>query len=468
MIIQLSHHICLPDVPEPVASHLKRMLTLQNPKWVDNNRQGRSNRGVPRDLTFYAPAPEGICMPRGFMRELINTCRMFDLSFEIKDHRRSFPDIDLTFNGTLKPFQQTACDAILKKDFGVLTAPTGAGKTVMQLYLISRRRQPTLIIVHTKDLARQWIDRIETFLSIPAAAVGMIGDGHNRIGDQVTVAMVQSLYKRVDEVVPRIGYVVVDECHRAPSRTFTEAVTPFDAKYMTGLSATPWRRDRLSKLIFWHLGDAVHEVDKKHLIKQGDILKAEICFRQTDFQSDIDGSLYYTKLMKVLTQDQQRNIMIAADVAHAAEAESGNGTCLVLSDRKIHCETIRALLKYRHGVDAELLTGDLKATERKAVMDKLNNGAVKVLIATSQLIGEGFDSNRLTTLFLIYPVKFSGRLIQYLGRILRPGPGKTHARVYDYVDIHVGVLEAAAKSRHTVYQQTGSLLPEKDLWGLMV
>jgi superfamily II DNA or RNA helicase len=82
----------------------------------------------------------------------------------------------------------------------------------------------------------------------------------------------------------------------------------------------------------------------------------------------------------------------------------------------------------------------------------LSAGQVKVLIGTGQLIGEGFDCKELSTLFLACPVKFSGRLLQYLGRVLRPAPGKDKAKVYDYLDINVGVLKAAARSRQWVYQ----------------
>jgi superfamily II DNA or RNA helicase len=82
----------------------------------------------------------------------------------------------------------------------------------------------------------------------------------------------------------------------------------------------------------------------------------------------------------------------------------------------------------------------------------LNQGDVKVLLATGQLIGEGFDRQDLSPLFLATPIKFSGRVIQYLGRVLRPAPGKRKARVYDYVDVHVDVLRASAKVRQRVFR----------------
>jgi superfamily II DNA or RNA helicase len=74
-----------------------------------------------------------------------------------------------------------------------------------------------------------------------------------------------------------------------------------------------------------------------------------------------------------------------------------------------------------------------------------------VVIATGQLIGEGFDCRSLSTLFLATPVRFSGRVLQYLGRVLRPAPGKQKARVFDYVDVQVETLVKAARSRQRVY-----------------
>jgi superfamily II DNA or RNA helicase len=228
-------------------------------------------------------------------------------------------------------------------------------------------------------------------------------------------------------------------------------VTGFDSKYMLGLSATPWRRDKLSKLIFWHLGDVHHEVDKKHLIRTGDVLPAEVIVRETSFKPYYDPVNEYSKMLSELTADTDRNVLIAGDVAR--ETATSAGICLVLSDRKAHCENLRALLKFRFKVESDLLTGDLNMEERQKVIERLNQEKVKVVVATGQLIGEGFDCRNLSTLFLATPIRFSGRVLQYLGRVLRPAPGKKTARVFDYVDIHVDTLTKAATARQKVYHQ---------------
>ncbi len=452
LIITITDNLRLKNVPPDILKTLTEKLKFLNPKWLENEKMGRWNRGTPKELRFYDKVgAAGLWIPRGYIRQLILLCRRHEIKYEIEDLRRSLPPANFSFHGKLKPFQQLAVDGMLAKDFGTLSSATGSGKTIMALYMIARRRQPALIVVHTKDLAAQWTQRIEEFLGIAAEKVGLIGGGKKVVGKEITIALVQSLYKCVEDVAAHIGFLVVDECHRCPSRTFTEAVTGFDAKYMLGLSATPWRRDKLSKLIFWHLGDVHHEVDKNQLVEDGDVLPAEIIIRNTNFKPYHDPVNEYSKMLSELTADTERNVLIASDVARETERKAG--ICLVLSDRKAHCENIRALLKYRYKIDSELLTGDLNMDERRDVIERLNQSEANVVIATGQLVGEGFDCRNLSTLFLATPIRFSGRVIQYLGRVLRPAPGKTVARVFDYVDIHVDTLTKAAMARQRVYRE---------------
>jgi superfamily II DNA or RNA helicase len=451
LIITIKNHLRLTDIPSRLQDLLVARLQFPNPKYLENRRMGRWNRGVPRQLRYYQRLRGGdLIIPRGYIRQLVDLCRRQKIPFSIEDQRRTLPPVDFSFNGTLRPYQQRAVKEMQRKEFGTLCSPTGSGKTVMALYLTALRRQPTLIVVHTKELAQQWVERITFFLGLDAEQLGTIGGGKKRIGEEITIALVQSLYKCADEVSREIGHLLVDECHRTPSRTFTEAVAEFDSRFMLGLSATPYRRDQLSRLIFWHLGELHHQVDKARLVESGSVLPAEVIFRETDFKPYYDPVHEYSKMLSELTANDERNRLIAADVA--AETERHRGVCLVLSDRKKQCETLRALLTYRHKVAVELLTGDLNMQQRQEVVQRIRQGHARVLIATGQLVGEGFDCRDLTTLFLATPVRFSGRLVQYLGRILRPAPGKTLARVYDYIDVHIQPLVAAANARKRVYK----------------
>ena len=447
--VQISNKLTITDAPESLERAIRERLTFENPAFREAERLGRWTGNIPEVLTFYRWEEDSLVLPRGCIRQLLGMAKREGIRYELIDHRRVLPQVDFTFQGNLRPFQQEALEAILSRDFGTLSAPTGSGKTVMALAAIAKRRQPALVIVHTKELMNQWIDRIDSFLGIPSAEVGIIGNGKRTIGLRVTVALVQTLYRCAQQLSPHVGFLIVDECHRAPSRTFTEAVSAFDSRFVLGLSATPWRRDRLSKLIFWHVGDMVHEIGKAGLIKTGDVLPAEVIIRETDFRPYSDPQSEYSAMLSELTEDAGRNTLIAQDVA--GEARNGGGIVLVLSDRKAHCEALQELLG-RQGIDARLLTGNLGNGERRRVVEDLAAGKVDVLVATGQLIGEGFDLPTLSSLFLATPIRFDGRVIQYLGRVLRPATGKDRARVFDYVDVKVPVLVASARARQRVYE----------------
>jgi superfamily II DNA or RNA helicase len=78
-----------------------------------------------------------------------------------------------------------------------------------------------------------------------------------------------------------------------------------------------------------------------------------------------------------------------------------------------------------------------------------------VLVATGSLLGEGFDCPPLDTLFLAFPIAFRGRIVQYVGRVLRPLEGKQRIEVHDYVDAKVPVLARMLTKRLAAYATLG-------------
>lgn len=451
----ISNQITIQDIPPSFGRELTERLTLLNPVWTDNQKMKRWNGRTEQFLKFYRWTNQGLAIPRGFITQLQEMARREGLSLDCDDRTRELPEVDFQFNGQLRDYQAQAISKIRPWRFTTLEAPTGSGKTIIALANIAERKQPALIIVHTKELLNQWIDRIHSFLGIPGEELGVIGAGKKRIGGRITVAMVQSLYKCAHEVSPLIGFLICDEAHRAPSRTFTEAVSTFDSRYMLGLSATPYRRDGLTNLISWHLGDQIHSIDQAELTDNGAILPFRVKQVQTNFKTTRDASAQYSAMLSELTQDPERNHLVCQETAR--QARNGGGIPLILSDRKAHCRAIAEALGRDFGVNADLLTGDLSKKAREKVVSRLNAGQCQALVATGQLVGEGFDLPALGAVLLATPIKFKGRLLQAIGRALRPSPGQDHATVIDFVDSQVGVLKASARARAQVYRSRCAL-----------
>lgn len=154
----------LGQLPPSVADRLQDRLSFPNPVWMENEKRGFSNWRVPEELRFYHVGPDCLIMPRGFIGPALWLLRDAGVPCQVDNQTRRFPPVNLQFTGRLKDFQVEAVKAILRRDFGTLAAPTGAGKTIMALAVIAARRQPTLVVVHTKELLYQWLERIEPLL----------------------------------------------------------------------------------------------------------------------------------------------------------------------------------------------------------------------------------------------------------------------------------------------------------------
>ncbi|GKT07780.1 DEAD/DEAH box helicase [Desulforhabdus sp. TSK] len=365
---------------EDVLEKVKSRFTFENPAYEQAVKHGRWAGNISELLSFCNIEGRALSIPRGATRAVVEILKRHGVPFQIDDQRRELPLVDFSFAGQLRPYQESAVRAMLQREFGVLCAPTGSGKTTMALSIIAERKQPALIIVHTRELAEQWIDRIERFLGIPREEVGMIGGGRRTVGRRISVGMVQSLVKCADLFAPLVGHLVVDECHHSPSRTFTEVVSAFDARYMLGLSATPYRRDGLGRLIWWHLGDNVHEVDQASLFGGGHILKPEVITRGTGYRGgEHDPAEEWSRFVGELPEDNDRNRLICGDIAEEYRA---GATCLVLSDGVEHCRRVQRMLACRK-IDAVLLNGQLSRKARSEVMKGILEGRERAILATS-------------------------------------------------------------------------------------
>ena len=439
------------DLPLEAVQAIEADLTLPNPKWEQVETYSRSRRRnfQPEFIRYYKRKSGVFLLPRGYIHTLRS--RLKGVRYTIVDKTRLLPPVHFSFKTRLHPYQFSAVKDVIGRRFGVLEAPPGAGKTVMALAVIAQRKQPALVVVHTKELMYQWHRRSYEFLGIPLDEIGLIGDGNSRIGDRLTIAIINSLYKMIDDVKPVIGHLVVDECHHTPARTFTEAVSLFDSTFMLGLSATPYRRDKLTKIIYFYLGDRAHRIHSHELQAIEKIMRAKLIVRHTNCAYYFDAD-EYQYMISALVNDGKRNKLIVEDVVNRVITPE-SGIALVISDRVAHCEELFTAITGR-GVKACLLTGSVQVKERARIVEELNRNQAQVLVATAQLIGEGFDLKQLSSIFLATPIKFTGRVKQYIGRILRVTEGKEDAFIFDYLDTN-GMLKNSFASRMSAYYDLG-------------
>ena len=429
--IKISNRCTITGLSSNLAAQIKTALTLRNPAFVDAVKQGRYIKNINEHLHYFRTTDAGLVVPRGFTGGVVDIIGPFTLI----DKRRTLEPLQLEFSGDLRGYQASAVEDLNRFDFAVAEAATGSGKTIIALALVAKRQQPTLVLVHSSELLFQWRDRIRQFLGVEP---GLVGAGEFDIQD-ITIGIINSVEKRIDELKEKFSFIVVDECHRAAGSMFKKVISSFDSKYMLGLSATPDRRDKLSQVVNFYLGRTVHKVDKTHLNEIGAVLRPEIVQVETDFRYDYQDD--YSTMISTLVEDPGRNMQIVQETVK----RTGMGVILIVSDRTAQLESIGALLRDA-GLESVILTGGVPKKRRLQIVADIQSGNVKILLSTTSLISEGYDEAGLCVLILSTPISFSGRLIQVVGRCLRPGPDKTPV-VVDMNDCEVGVLRNGAKKR---------------------
>jgi superfamily II DNA or RNA helicase len=442
-------------LPDSLYKFLKSKLNFPNPQFQELVRRGYSTWKTPRMLFNIDRVKNGILVPAGFLSEIEEFAKRNNLALHIENKQIITKPIRFPTKLSLRPEQHRIATQLLAHDRGILEAHPAFGKTMVALYCMKRRRQKTLVIVHTMALLQQWKKRIEEWFSLKESDIGIIGGNKWEVGNKITIASYQTLARRgMNELQNLFGQVIVDECHHVPAHTFTNVVKQLSARYVLGLTATAFRKDQLDRLMTFYIGPIIktNSAQTESPDTTQPTVETKLITRKTTFQRT-GKSQEFSDLAAQLIADEARNQLIAADVAAAIR---GNAKCLVLTERVEHCQTLLATIRNEtKGMQGAIAEGNMTRKKREQLMRRILQEQFQLLIATGKLIGEGFDWPELTHLFLAFPFSWKGKLVQYVGRVQRSAEGKTTGFVYDYVDFNVPMLKIMYFKRLRTYRTLG-------------
>lgn len=457
---------------------IRGLATFANPEFYRAQSMHKSVFGKPRLIDLSELRDGYVAIPRGCKTQLEQLLRETGVTAHYSDERKSDNQIVMTFKGALRPEQQIAADQMLIYEDGIMSAPTGFGKTVIGAYLIASIGLPALVIVPKTALITQWKSQLERFIDITdnrepvrtpkgriskrqPPLIGQIGGGKNAVSDLVDVASFQSLSCKdpqtgepiVKDLIRNYGLIICDECHHAAAPQLELVLKSAPAKYVYGLSATPERSDGLTRALSMLCGPLRCVIDPKtQAIQQG--IQRIVRPRFTGIRLPAyEPGASFNQILDLLCAHAARNELIVSD---ALEAASNGRHPLVLSKRKKHAEELFRLLKDR-GHEPILLTGEIDAKERKAILNSLPcfEHELRIIVATESLLGEGLDLSYLDTLLIATPISWDGSITQQAGRLHRSHEGKRRVEIFDYVDLSIPMLARMYQKRLKTYAKLG-------------
>lgn len=427
--MKLTRSGCIvPDTPE-----VKKELTVRP---IVNADFGVA----PPSFKVFRKAKSGLCVPRYYAEERFGRVT--------EDVRPEPTKIKISFHGKLRDetHQNEALAKAIETGHGILSLPCGFGKTTVSLAIACKLGYRTMIVVHKEFLANQWRERIQQFC--PGASIGIVQQNKKELECDFVIAMLQSLSLKEYsfEDFDSIGTLIVDEAHHICAKVFSQSLFKLCPKHTFGLSATPNRKDGLTKVLHWFMGPTFFSVERKQQ-DQVDVFPLEFtCDRYEDPPPCTRyGKLSLPTMITEITEIPDRNRLILQTLKDLSKTTR---QVLVLSDRRFHCEYLHGKFKTTSG----LYMGGMKEAELTESSKK------KIIFATFSQAHEGLDIPSLDTVILATP---KSDIVQSIGRIMRETKGKkNNPRIYDVVD-QWSVFFAMYNKRLRVYRQGGFNIPKQ-------
>ncbi len=312
----------------------------------------------------------------------------------------------------------------------LVVAPTGSGKTIIFAFIATgaiKKGKRVLILTHRREILQQTMSKLFDF----GVQAGQIASGRPMTDELIQVAMVGTIVRRLDSIIPP-DLIIVDESHHSISNTWSKTINHFPNALRLGLTATPERLDGSGLIeIFDTMIMGPHLVD---LVKSGNLsypkiysAPAELLPKKVKITRGDYDSKEATKAMK-------KRVVVGSVIQHYKQYLNGLPTvCFCVSIE--HCQIMEDEFKAA-GFRSQTIHGKMNRADREASIKGLETGEVQVL-CSCDVISEGVDVPVIAGAILLRRTKSLGLYLQQIGRALRPYPGKTQAIILD----HSGVVQ---------------------------
>ena len=402
--------------------------------------KGNYGRGV-KSFKLYIENEEKLCMPKYYGLEKFGIPEVIDENKGLKTK--------IKFKGKLRDYQEKIMDVILprirREGGGLISIPPGKGKTCLGIYIATKLKLKTLVIVHKTFLVDQWKDRIAFFSD---AKVGMIQQKKVDVeGKDIVIGMLQSICSRdyEQDILEEYGLIIVDECHHIAARVFSKALKKVTAKHIIGLSATPNREDKLDKVMYWYMGKMLYQ--EKQKINQDIKIKIyKYDCKHKDYRDIFNRYTKSVQLPSMITNVcniPERNDFII-NLINETKKKNIHRKILILSGRLDQLDFLKSKIDSKNKYTTSKYIGGMKKQQLKEAED------AEIIFSTYEMSSEGLDIPSLNTVFMISP---RSNVEQSVGRILRKEAGKYLAQplVVDIVD-KLKVFTAQGYKRRKFYK----------------
>lgn len=463
MQVTVSNNIRITNPSLEIITWCQQNLKLPNPDYAKKIRMGFWTGNTPKHLYLYELHGGELVMPYGCLKAIAPLIKDAVVQSDFK------PSVSIDYGDPipLYPYQETAVEQAKNGLYGILQSKAGSGKTQMGIALIREYGKRALWLCHTLDLVNQSKERAERYMD--SSLIGKITEGKVEIGKGVTFATIQTMCKLdLSQYKDMWDVIIVDECHRVagtPTQMsmFAKVLNGLSARHKYGLSATVHRADGMIQATFALLGGIVYTVPDEAIadkVMQVGIKPISTGVKISRECLNTDGTLNYAKLINYLCEDTYRCTLIRNYIIRESDK-----SCLILSDRLEHLETLMSLLPSHLRDKAVMISGKMTSkkgkAEREQALEDMRLGKKKYLFATYSLAKEGLDIPRLERLFLTTPQKDYAVITQSIGRIARTYEGKADPIVYDFVD-DIGYLVKSFKKRCTTYKKNNCYFTEDE------